>query len=242
MSSRRDFTLLLQVGGLFAVAVLIVVIGAAARPDRRAGVVECAHPPAGVIRVALSTNESSVELYEWSGTDFRRTGAAPLAEYFYRKPDDGSYYIRDHWGQNAPTVRRDAAGPYSILSTPYATSRDRRRHAIGVEPKVNELDLPPTRFAVFDAGASTPVRVFDVGQWIDSLWWSPSALEIVVLSEVERYGRETFRDWVALAAGHPIPYSDVKLTTYGLDGTVRCSTYAALSLPYGGGRVRWDAQ
>jgi len=231
----------IRILALCLIAVFSSATAAAESPGNHAQVIDCAHPPSAVIRVWVLGGVPSAELYEWTGPEFRHVGTVPRDQTFDQQFPEGSIYHWDRWGANAPGISRSAAGPGTILTTPYSVSANGRWLAAGWQA-LHETSYRPSRLALIDLSTSTPIRTIQLGGTINSITWHPSAEELLIVSDVERYGRRTLRERFASAIGHPIPYSDIKLFVVGLDGSVRCSVFAARNLAYASAIARWDAE
>jgi hypothetical protein len=209
--------------------------------DSRPRLLECPNPPVGVIRFALPSSDGRPLLFEWSGKTIRKVDPELYGKDFYAQFKAGSTYKWNYWELNTPLIDRQAAGAKSFLSTPYSMSSDGRLLAAGLLTENEQQDIAPKSFVLLDVSAKTVMTSVNVGQSIDALSWDPRAMALVIVSRVERYRKKTVKEQFAAAIGHPIPYEDIALTVFGLDGIPRCSTIAAQSLPYGTGQVRWDA-
>ena len=226
---------------LCLIAVFSSATAGAESPGNHAQVIDCAYPPSAAIRFWLLAATRPTELYQWAGTEFRRVGTVPRDETFDQQFPEGSLYQWNRWGANAPGVSRSAAGPGTILTTPYSVSANGRWLAAGLQEQ-NKTSFRPSRLALIDLNTSTLARTIELGGTINSISWHPNAEELLIASDVERYGRRTLRERFASAIGHPIPYSDIKLFVVGLDGSVRCSVFAARNLAYASAIARWDAE
>lgn len=234
---RRKFTL--------SVAVIVANLAACTHPAdflQEKGSADCSDAPSGVIRFALLSDDNVAVRYEWSGTSYRKVGSEAIGKEIVGQFADGSIYKWNYWGEDVRKISRDAAGPGTILSAPYAMSRDRSLLAATVFPTRDSFDPAQRIVLIRVADSIAAAEIIKLDGSVDSLAWSPKGDALVVLSGREKYVRRTLRERISSAMGHPIPYADISLTTFGVDGKKRCSITPARELGYGRGYVRWDDQ
>ncbi len=227
---------------LTAMVTLLVSVAANAQQPKSAGEpkqVDCARPPSGTIRFTLTGGGDEAALYEWAGSSFRRVGVSPAGKDLLSGFKPGSFYEWNYWGADVGDISRRAADSDTILSTPYAVSRDGNWFVAGVV-STDDRNAAPSRLVVLRRDSSVIVRTLERSDSIDAVAWSPDSDAIVVLSRAERYVKKTLRQRFAAAIGHPIPYAQITVSVLGRDGTLRCSIVPSENLPYGVGYVRWD--
>jgi hypothetical protein len=230
---------------ILSVAIIVAIFAACTHPadflqEKRS--TDCSDAPNGVVRFALLSDDNVAIRYEWSGNSYRKVGTEPTGEDLIRQFADGSIYKWHYWGEDVRKISRDAAGPGTILSAPYAMNRDRSLLAATVFSTRDSFEPAHRIVLIRVADSVAAAEIIDLDGSVDSLAWSPKGDALVVLSGREKYVRRTLRERISSAMGHPIPYADISLTTFGVDGKKRCSITPARELGYGRGYVRWDDQ
>ena len=203
--------------------------------------VSCAVPFDGVIRFALVSDTKTSQLYDWTMDHYRFTETSAVGAALEVQFPKGSFYRWNTWGPDVGAVSRSAGGPESLLSSPYGVSPNGKWLAAGLM-RTLDTNSAPTAFAVLRVDTSAIEKIVQLYGELESISWAPGSDAIVVMTRQETYVKKSLRQRFSAAIGHPIPYADIGLTVYGLDGSMRCTISPAKMLAYGTGYTRWDRQ
>jgi hypothetical protein len=193
----------------------------------------------GVIRFAVRSDTTTAGIYEWSGTVTRELGREDVDQLFFSRFKTGSSHQSNLW--EFTNIDRTIAGPGTLLSTPYSMDSEGKILAAGLERSGDDIN-EPKEVVFLEVATLRIISRVDVGRSIVGLSWDPNSAAVVVMSRIEVYGKKSFRERLAAAIGHPIPYSDIFLDVIGVDGATRCSIAPVSSMPYGTGLVRWSSK
>jgi hypothetical protein len=144
-------------------ALLILAFGCsgafAAAPDNRREaprLLDCSTPPAGIIRIALRSDEDTAEIFEWSNRKIRKVESEPVSDRLIAEFPAASTYKWKYWEISPTEVNRTAVNSNSLLSTPYAMSSDGKTLVAGLQRQNGKIDfehdVQPSTLVFFGSG------------------------------------------------------------------------------------------